>query len=362
MQRALSVTPIPHAPISNSAIDPAEQPIFVLGTGRSGTTLFRLMLNAHPNIYITHEAAFYNYSIGPSQKLDAPSWLERYFKSFPYAYLPVDADTIRSELVRDRPGLASAFVAIMRAVAKRYGKTRFGDKTPWHSFQVARIFEDFPKAKVIHVLRDPRGAVASLVRMPWASGSHWANALFYRQESELIAPYRDRIHEVRLEDIQQDPERAMRGVLDYVGEPWHPAVLDHDAHAQNDGIPPLPWFSKAQGKLRPAGNEPEWLKLLSPAWIRNIERITQNEMARHGYARAELQHEPSLVAQYAAIARELPQFLSSMRRFNLVVQATGRVDLADPQDVFNLFLNVTPAAWRNYPEWTIPSVPRIKRL
>ena len=38
-----------------------ESPIFVIGTGRSGTTLLRQMLNAHPRIHITHEAGFYSY-------------------------------------------------------------------------------------------------------------------------------------------------------------------------------------------------------------------------------------------------------------------------------------------------------------
>ena len=37
-------------------MNPERSPIFVVGTGRSGTTLLRFMLSAHPRIYITHEA------------------------------------------------------------------------------------------------------------------------------------------------------------------------------------------------------------------------------------------------------------------------------------------------------------------
>ena len=45
--------------------DPDEAPVFVVGTGRSGTTLLRQMLDAHPRIHVTHEAAFYFYRVHP---------------------------------------------------------------------------------------------------------------------------------------------------------------------------------------------------------------------------------------------------------------------------------------------------------
>jgi hypothetical protein len=56
---------------------PGDAPIFVIGTGRSGRTLLRQMLNAHPRIYITHEAFFYSYASQAKPGTSATEWLER---------------------------------------------------------------------------------------------------------------------------------------------------------------------------------------------------------------------------------------------------------------------------------------------
>ena len=61
-------------------LDSSLSPIFVVGTGRSGTTLLRTMLNAHPRIYLTHEASFYVAEVA-ARRLDGRAWLERYFES-----------------------------------------------------------------------------------------------------------------------------------------------------------------------------------------------------------------------------------------------------------------------------------------
>ena len=54
-----------------NAIDPDKSPIFVIGMGRSGTTLLRQMLSAHPRIHNTHEAFFYAYAQGTPDDVSA---------------------------------------------------------------------------------------------------------------------------------------------------------------------------------------------------------------------------------------------------------------------------------------------------
>jgi len=98
----------------------------------------------------------------------------------------------------------------MREKAALYGKPRFGDKTPGHAVCLPEIFTDFPDARVVHVVRDPRETVQSLQRMPWTPPSLVFNALYLADERNQIAKWRNRILEVRLEDLLAQPRPTMK--------------------------------------------------------------------------------------------------------------------------------------------------------
>ena len=57
-----------------------EKPIFIIGGGRSGTTLARYILNAHPNIYIAEEISFHSWM--SSLKGSFKKRLHNYFLTF----------------------------------------------------------------------------------------------------------------------------------------------------------------------------------------------------------------------------------------------------------------------------------------
>ena len=166
-----------------SAPDPDRAPIFVIGTGRSGTTLLRLMLNAHPRIYLTHEASF---NVGSSfipRGLSGSDWLDLYLRSFSFAWLKLDPEEVRRELPAEFPRseLPRAFQAVMRCKARQFGRPRYGDKTPFHSSHLKRIFRDFPDARVVHIVRDPRATV---------DGSNPTVAWNFSRKEESVAPSR----------------------------------------------------------------------------------------------------------------------------------------------------------------------------
>ncbi|MEL6179649.1 MAG: sulfotransferase, partial [Myxococcota bacterium] len=77
---------------------PSDQapPIFIIGNGRSGTTLLRLMLSAHPNIHLTHEASFWLWERRAPASLDGEALLRFYIKSLHFRWLRQDpADVVR---------------------------------------------------------------------------------------------------------------------------------------------------------------------------------------------------------------------------------------------------------------------------
>ena len=345
--------------MSTTRPDPDTSPIFVIGTGRSGTTLLRLMLNAHPRIYLTHEAGFYVGSQLLPKKASGDDWLEIYLRSVSFSWLQMDAREVRRELARTHPGglardkMPAAYRAIMRCKARHHDKPRYGDKTPFHASYLARIFEDFPDARVVHILRDPRATVHSLMRMPWAPGSFILNNRYCRQIIKEVAPFKDRVHEVRLEDLLADPRGEMTKILEHVGEEWDDRVLDHVAHAPISDVPPYPWLLTAT-KSRDAAPSRGWRDELPAAWIRQIEHRCSVYFTEYGYERAELSSEPGLLARTGAVMADLPRATGFLFRFLPLVRKLTRREPPPVDEALRDLLSLNPKARQNYGDSEIP--------
>ncbi len=81
-----------------------DAPIFIVGTGRSGTTLLRLMRNAHPRIHLTHEASFYPGTRRPLRRAaGGQEWLDVYLRSFAFRWLGIHAADVRAVLPDSLP-------------------------------------------------------------------------------------------------------------------------------------------------------------------------------------------------------------------------------------------------------------------
>lgn len=349
-----------------SVRSPDESPIFVIGTGRSGTTLLRQMLNAHPRIHITHEAGFYSYARHAPAHVSADEWLERFFQTYSFAYLGLDPDAIRAGLPRPLPrkDIVLAYKAVLKAKAAQKGRVRWGDKNPLDTHNLAQIFADFPDARVVYIMRDPRPTTHSFNRMPFGTSSILFNCLLCRVQFDHIQPFLDRIFEVRLEDLTKNTAPVLRDILTFVGEPWDDAVLDHVRHSATDDVPPLPWFVGATAEQpNTRRSEGSWQDGLAPAWIRLIERFNAQAMARYGYPRAVLKSEPGALSMAGALLGDLPhmvdagiRLLSFARRLDRHFQGKA---LLDPQQGLLANVSLNPAAWRHYPGFRLPPVPPV---
>ena len=118
---------------------------------------------------------------------------------------------------------ASLFTAIYAAVARAAGAKLAGDKTP-NDMLYTRILITtgaIPNdAKVIHIIRDARDVVTSLIRRGWAPGIEdffprlWSQTNLYLHEEFRSSPnYRL----VRYEDFVRDPMLELRQLCDLLG-------------------------------------------------------------------------------------------------------------------------------------------------
>ena len=129
-------------------------PIFIGGAGRSGTTLLRVMLNAHPNI-----------CCGPELKI-LPSIGQWHAVFTTGAWRPVMRcyQQTPAEVSRLFRQLIESLVANFRRCS---GKRRWAEKTPENVKHMVALGMIFPDAQFLHVIRDGRDVACSLVTMDW---------------------------------------------------------------------------------------------------------------------------------------------------------------------------------------------------
>ena len=206
-----------------------DQPIFIVGMPRSGTTLTESILAGHPDIMdngeLSHFTSHLN-SFGLETKVD------------PLAkdLLPTFAKTLHAQ-----PD--SYFKSVATSYIKRFGYDKHPDKRQVdklpHNFEaVGLIALAFPNAKIIHCRRHPLdGALSCYKTMLSEFHSYSADlsflGLYYRQYWELMQYWRDllpgKMYEVYYEDTVANTEYVAREMIDYLGLEWDPACLDHTA-------------------------------------------------------------------------------------------------------------------------------------
>ena len=246
----------------------AEQPVFIIGFPRSGTTLLDSLLRGHPELEVFEEtdaaSNLVNRLAGPAD--EGLSRLARLSER--------EAAALRAlyfERLARRRGLQNA------SEPGRPGATTV-DRFALNIIYLGELRRVFPQARFILALRDPADCVLSCFMQTFYETS--ANASFHaledaarlydavfslwRQQMETLKP---RLIQVKYESLIDDPEQACRPVLDFIGATWRPELLDHQRAARerafistpsyNQVI--LPLYSQAKGRWR------RYSKELAPA-------------------------------------------------------------------------------------------------
>jgi hypothetical protein len=248
------------------------KPIFVMGASGSGTTLLRLILDSHPHIAIGPETAIMR--LVKAHRF-IPYW--RFGKHW-WERLDLTEDELNAAL-RDFYG------GFFERLAERHGKQRWGEKTPlhvWHMDEIAKVFDD---AVFVAIVRHPGASIASLVERFRFSVSLATNT-WLRMNRVLVhdgAKLGDRLVLARYEDLVREPEPVLRELLDWLGEPWSPAVLQHHEVQQEKGAPDV-----SDGRTRPgdaidADRVSKWQTVLTDQERASVRGKTKDWARFFGY-------------------------------------------------------------------------------
>jgi tetratricopeptide (TPR) repeat protein len=190
----------------------SEQPVFIVGMPRSGTSLTEQILASHPAVVGAGEVPFWNGAFTAYRKAEIKG--------------PIDANLI--------PGMAADYLE--RLAAECDGGARVVDKMPANFFYAGLIHAAFPQGRIIHMQRHPLDTCLSVYFQNFFGMGPFANDLddlahYYGQYLRLMNHWRallpaTALLEIPYEALIGDQEGWSRRMVDFIGLPWDPKCLD----------------------------------------------------------------------------------------------------------------------------------------
>lgn len=235
--------------------------IILYGALRSGTTLLRLMLDAHPQLSCPGETDFIFDHLPPGAKPNTP-----------YEREALEADRI------------------YRAHRDRFADIPLPDPTPDGFLDqirnrgdvsililhrcLDRVLEVYPDIPILHLVRDPRDVARSSIGMGWAGdvyhgARHWMRTEGDWQDlSHKMAT--EQVLEISYESLIQDPEGRLGAICDFIGVSYDPSMLSYDSGSTYD---------KPDSSL-----VEQWRRKLTPYQISLVEGRIGSLLEQTGYA------------------------------------------------------------------------------
>lgn len=209
-------------------------PVFIVSSGRSGTTLLRSMLNISSEFHIPHESDFiaraYPYFSDKTSfsERDYVQLIKMFFRESYDNGWNLKEEYLLDELKSVQPkSFTEVNETIYHAFLKQnnYYQKRWGIKAPVLIASVNEIVDVFPNAKIIHLVRDGRDVCASYKKVhdesttsAFGPKSTLTNALYWIDGLRRVRnfPKRDAILEIRYEDLVDEPEATIKSVCAFI--------------------------------------------------------------------------------------------------------------------------------------------------
>ncbi len=268
-------------------------PFFIMGSGRCGTTILRKILEQNEQIVVPPESGgLLENSIKLFISKNDLSWellvqqiLGLWRESPDFKYWNINDHLTGEELTRlpeNQRNLQSIIDHIYLTYAQCHKPEAYiwGDKTPYATFGLNWIKRLYPQGRIIHMLRDGRDVVNSLLKHRRCDNVQEACARWNESVNILAKRYADmKIITVRYEQLVSDPKSAMNRLSEFLqsklnyNEQAPPVFLgdDHLSHHNN---------LKQEVHNGAVGN---WKEELGPKEIHQMIKLIRPNLKKHGY-------------------------------------------------------------------------------
>ena len=284
-----------------------EEPIFIIGTPRSGTTLAAHILGRHTHLFMPGETHYFDdiFSrrnlLGDLRKKEgADNIAERLYSLYRRYNEPKDQERIErlftvDKLSCDIRNNCNDYGEVLSLFMKRQmdseKKNSWGNNTPRDLFNVTDIVKFYPRARFILCVRDPRDFLVSYkgkwratakeevnrlkkIYHPVVTAYLWKTSM--RRVSKVISSLpKNRAIILKYEDLVLFPEKKVKDLCDFIGQNYEKELLEVDfSNSSNRNEKTKGIFSSSIGK---------WRKNLAPedGWI--VQKLCGKEMDVYGY-------------------------------------------------------------------------------
>jgi Sulfotransferase family len=273
----------------------SKAPVFVLGCGRSGTTLlYHMLLSAgnfavyrvESNVINLLEPRFGDLSVERNKR----RLLEAWYDSRLFTLSGLDKDEIAAKVMAECRNGGDFLRIIMSEMAHKQGVERWADTTPEHLLHLHRIKETIPDALVIHIIRDGRDVALStdkqgyIHRLPWdRTSSKMVAGLYWewmvnkgrRDGRDLGADYT----EVHFEELISNPQPALDRLGEFIGQELNYEQIKR-AGIGSVSAPNSSFTGAASGSFNPTGR---WRTGYTAEELAKFEGLIGRTLEENGY-------------------------------------------------------------------------------
>ena len=199
----------------------SHSPVFICGMFRTGSTLLEQMLAAHPSFTAGGESEFFPRLV-----------------TYEFPQYPGDLDRITAKQLENWRGEHSKLAQRISG-----GSGRMTDKRPDNFLYAGLIKAILPSARIIVTERDWRDTAVSIFATRLGPQQNYSTRLedirhYVALQRQLVDHWAEVMGEdllrVQYEDLVRNPEKTLRGVLDFLGEEWEDRVLSF--HEQGKAV------------------------------------------------------------------------------------------------------------------------------
>ncbi len=209
------------------------QLVFIVGSGRSGTTLLRNILEMRPEVGVTPELRFFDLVLASRKKYDLEdqkereNFIKRIFKRIgksgdpQWKGISLDYSKLEAKL-RVCRSFREIFLTLVEYFSSKPDPKILIEKTPANVFFLEQILEFFPEAKIIHIIRDGREVVASAQKRGWAKNTinlmaWWKEAIkSFDKIQNKFPEKKDDFLEIKYEDLVTEPKNILNQTFSFL--------------------------------------------------------------------------------------------------------------------------------------------------